>query len=68
MQVGVSNAQHLKCTVMQVGVSDAQHLEMVRSYARVVFYSTSQKNGTNSSMWGLEGAQLPQMAQSYEYI
>ena len=40
--------------VMQVGVSDAQHLEMVRSYARVVFYSTSQKNGTNSSMWGLE--------------
>ncbi len=56
--------------VMQVGVSDAQHLHMVQSYAsggfgcttprngtsyaRVVFYSTSQKNGTNSSMWGLE--------------
>ena len=40
--------------VMLGGVSDAQHLEMVRSYARVVFYSTSQKNGTHSSMSGPE--------------
>ena len=41
--------------VMQVGVSDAQHLKVVRSYVGVVFYSTSQKNGTNSFMRGLEG-------------
>ncbi len=68
----------------QVGVSEAQLLQMVRSFARVVFYSSSQKNGTNSSMSGPEvrnshkwhkvtnifdfGAQHPKVAQSYAHV